>query len=164
MISKRAPGWTRRNAAARSSRCGWAVASRSPQIPSIRALTSGSARASVSARENLRLFTRPPRPECAPHWHARLRAFFPAIELTLLVGSYAIAHYLPASGQRSMTAAIERWREFLPEYFVLPHPSWRTIRWLRDNPWFEHEALPELRQRVGQILNPTLRSVPYPRR
>ena len=32
----------------------------------------------------------PPRPECAPRWHARLRPFFPAIELTLLVGSYAI--------------------------------------------------------------------------
>src|ERR1700737_3429371 len=27
----------------------------------------------------------PPRPECAPRWHARLRPLFPAIELTLLV-------------------------------------------------------------------------------
>ncbi len=34
----------------------------------------------------------PPRPECAPLWHARLRALFPAIELTLLVGGYAIRH------------------------------------------------------------------------
>jgi uracil-DNA glycosylase len=106
----------------------------------------------------------PPRPECAPRWHAALRAFFTAIELTLLVGSYVIAYYLPGSGRRSMTAALECWRDYLPEYFVLPHPSWRTIRWLRDNPWFEREALPELRGRVGQILNPRLRSAPYPRR
>ena len=37
----------------------------------------------------------PPRPECAPRWHAPLRAFFPAVELTLLVGSYAIDYCLP---------------------------------------------------------------------
>ena len=39
----------------------------------------------------------PPRPECAPRWHARLRSCFSAIELTLLVGSYAIDYYLPES-------------------------------------------------------------------
>src|SRR3954471_23325254 len=33
---------------------------------------------------------RPPRPECAPLWHAPLRAAFRSVELTLLVGSYAI--------------------------------------------------------------------------
>jgi uracil-DNA glycosylase len=96
----------------------------------------------------------PPRPECAPYWHARLRPLFPAIELTLLVGSYAIDYYVPGSGRRSMTAAIERWRDFLPEYFLLPHPSWRTTRWLRDNPWFEDEVLPELRARVRQTIDP----------
>src|SRR5271156_4788465 len=39
----------------------------------------------------------PPRPECAPRWHGRLRACFSAIELTLLVGSYAIDYYLPGT-------------------------------------------------------------------
>jgi uracil-DNA glycosylase len=106
----------------------------------------------------------PPRPECAPLWHGRLRAFFPAIELTLLVGSYAIAYYLPDSRRRSMTETILRWRDFLPEYFVLPHPSWRTTRWLRDHPWFESEAVPELRSRVAKAFNPTSRSAPYLRR
>jgi uracil-DNA glycosylase len=95
----------------------------------------------------------PPRPECAPHWHAQLRAFFPAIELTLLVGSYAIDYYLPGIRTQSMTEVIVRWRDFLPGFFVLPHPSWRTTRWLRDNPWFENEALPELRARVGRVLS-----------
>jgi uracil-DNA glycosylase len=106
----------------------------------------------------------PPRPECAPRWHARLRPFFPAIELTLLVGSYAIDYYLPRSGRRSMTAAVACWRDFLPEYFVLPHPSWRTTRWLHDNPWFEKETLPELRARVDRIVTPQPRSAPCPRR
>jgi len=110
-----------------------------------------------------------PRRECAPRWHARLREFLPAIELTLLVGSYAIDYYLRCSRHRSMTETVARWRDFLPECFVLPHPSWRTTRWLRDNLWFEEEALPKLRTRVGRVLgpqalNPTPRSAPCPRR
>jgi uracil-DNA glycosylase len=96
----------------------------------------------------------PPRTECAPRWHTRLRTALPAIQLTLLVGSYAIYYYLPHARRRSMTETIARWRDFLPEYFVLPHPSWHTIRWLRDNPWFENEALPDLRARIGRVLDP----------
>ena len=106
----------------------------------------------------------PPRPECAPRWHVRLRAGFSAIELTLLVGSYAIDYYLPGTRPRPMTDAIVRWRDFLPELFLLPHPSWRTTRWLRDNPWFEEEALPELRTRVADALRPPPRCAPCPRR
>jgi uracil-DNA glycosylase len=111
----------------------------------------------------------PPRRECAPLWHQRLRALLPAVELTLLVGSYAIDYYLPGSRTRSMTEAIAAWRNVIPEVFVLPHPSWRTTRWLRDNPWFENEALPELRPRVAQAIRPvaisqTPRSAPCPRR
>ena len=94
----------------------------------------------------------PPRRECAPRWHAPLRAVLPAVGLTLLVGSYAIHHYLPGSRRRTMTETVARWRDFLPEYFVLPHPSWRTIGWLRGNPWFETEALPDLRTRIGRVL------------
>ena len=116
----------------------------------------------------------PPRRECAPRWHARLRHFFPEIELTLLVGSYAIDYYLPDQRRRSMTETVAGWRTFLPEYFVLPHPSWRTVGWLRRNPWFEEEALPELRDRVRRVLGPAAlnwralnqrpRSAPCPRR
>ena len=106
----------------------------------------------------------PPRPECAPRWHTPLRAFLPAIGLTLLVGSYAIDYYLPRAGTRSMTETIARWRDFLPEFLVLPHPSWRATRWLRANPWFETEVLPELRARVNDVLSPPPRSAPCPRR
>jgi len=107
---------------------------------------------------------RPPRRECAPLWHPRLRAFFPTVELTLLVGSYAIGYYLASSRRRSMAETIACWRDFLPEYFVLPHPSWRTTRWLRDHPWFEDETIYELRRRVAAALSRPPRSAPYPRR
>jgi uracil-DNA glycosylase len=106
----------------------------------------------------------PPRRECAPLWHRQLRTLLPAIDLTLLVGSYAVSHYLARRRGRSMTDTILRWREFLPDFFVLPHPSWHTAAWLRDKPWFEAEVLPELRARVGLVLSPRPRSAPCPRR
>jgi uracil-DNA glycosylase len=94
----------------------------------------------------------PPRPECAPLWHERLRAHFAEIRLTLLVGSYAIARYLPQRATGGMTEAVAAWRDFLPAVFPLPHPSWRNVAWLRKNPWFETETLPELRRRVAALL------------
>jgi uracil-DNA glycosylase len=95
---------------------------------------------------------RPPRPECAPLWHRRLRAHFAAVGLTLLVGSYAIRHYLPETRRHSMDMTLARWRDFLPDMFVLPHPSWRAALWERRNPWFEAELLPELRKAVARAL------------
>jgi uracil-DNA glycosylase len=94
----------------------------------------------------------PPRPECAPLWHARLLAAWPEIRLTLLVGTYAIAYYLGRRAAPTMTATVARWREFLPRELPLPHPSWRTTGWERRNPWFAAELLPELRRRVAAAL------------
>ncbi len=93
----------------------------------------------------------PPRRECAPQWHPRLLAAFTHIELTLLVGSYAIDHYL---GRRpaGMTERVAAWRDYLPRYLPLPHPSWRTIGWEQRNPWFGAELLPELKRRVAALL------------
>jgi uracil-DNA glycosylase len=92
----------------------------------------------------------PPRPECAPLWHGRVLARLPRLALTLLVGSYAIDYYLKPRG--TMTETVARWRDFLPAYLPLPHPSWRTIAWERNNPWFAAELLPELRARVAALI------------
>jgi len=105
----------------------------------------------------------PPRPECAPRWHAPLRPRFAAVGLTLLVGGYATRYYLPQTRRETLGGTVARWREFLPEFFVLPHPSWRTTFWERQNPWFAAEALPELKARVATLLTPS-RSAPCPRR
>lgn len=96
----------------------------------------------------------PPRPECAPMWHRRLTAHMPHIQLTLLAGQYAQAHYLGRRRCHSLTATVAAWRDYLPEYIPLPHPSWRNTVWLRKNPWFETELLPVLRETVGNITAP----------
>ncbi len=95
---------------------------------------------------------KPPRPECAPLWHARLLAELPALELTLLVGAYAQRHYLRQRAGQTVTATVAAWRDCLPRYFPLPHPSWRTRAWARRNPWFETEVVPELRRRVEGLV------------
>ena len=94
----------------------------------------------------------PPRPECAPLWHPPLRALLPGIALTLLVGSYAQAFYLGAGRKRSMSETVRAWRDFHPDFLPMPHPSWRNTAWLRKNPWFESELIPELRERVREML------------
>jgi uracil-DNA glycosylase len=94
----------------------------------------------------------PPRPECAPHWHLRIRALMPNLSLTLLVGSYAQAHYLGKARKPSMTETVRAFRDYLPDYLPLPHPSWRNTVWLKRNPWFEAALLPELRRRSGKAL------------
>lgn len=99
----------------------------------------------------------PPRPECAPRWHPRFLALLPEVRLTLLVGSYAIAYYLDR--RCSMTEAVARWRDYLPRYLPLPHPSWRTTAWEKRNPWFGAELLPELRRRVRAALSEPTREL-----
>lgn len=93
----------------------------------------------------------PPRPECAPLWHSRIRALLPNIGLTLLVGGYAQSFYLGGK-KRGVTETVRAWRELLPDYLPLPHPSWRTRSWVKRSPWFEDEVIPELRDRVKALL------------
>ncbi len=91
----------------------------------------------------------PPRPECARLWRPRLLGLMPQLRLTLLVGSYAQADAL---GRGAMTDRVRAWRDHLPRYFPLPHPSWRTGVWERRNPWFVTDVLPALRAEVARVL------------
>ena len=95
---------------------------------------------------------KPPRPECAPLWHPPLTAALSAVRLTLLVGLYAQAHYLGPERKASLTETVRAWRDYGPDRFPLPHPSWRNTAWLKRNPWFETELLPELRARVRALM------------
>ncbi len=90
----------------------------------------------------------PPCRKCAPEWQPRFRAALPDIRLTLLVGLYAQAYYLRGRRKATLGETVRAWREYLPEFFVLPHPSWRNKFWLEKNPWFADEVLPALRRRV----------------
>jgi uracil-DNA glycosylase len=95
----------------------------------------------------------PPCRKCAPEWQPRFRAALPDIRLTLLVGSYAQAYYLGKRKKASVSETVRAFREYLPEFFVLPHPSWRNKAWIARNPWFAAEVIPALRRRVRSCLS-----------
>ncbi|MBI3418734.1 MAG: uracil-DNA glycosylase family protein [Proteobacteria bacterium] len=95
----------------------------------------------------------PPRPECGPKWHPLLQKHFKNEQLVLLIGSYAQEYYLGEGMKKTMTETVRAFRDYLPHFIPLPHPSWRNIGWRKKNPWFEKKLLPELRKRVQHILN-----------
>lgn len=94
----------------------------------------------------------PPRPECAEQWHARLLAELPRLKLRLLVGKYAQDYYL-GTRRQSLAETVHAWEGCLPDFFPLPHPSPRNIRWFRNHPWFETEVLPAFQERIMAILS-----------
>lgn len=94
----------------------------------------------------------PPRPECSKTWHPKLIPLLTHVRLTLLIGHYAQAFFLGDQRGRTLTDTVRDWTRYLPRYLPLPHPSPRNQLWVRSNPWFEAELVPELRLRVAEAL------------
>lgn len=109
----------------------------------------------------------PPRPECAPAWRSALLEHLPNLELTIVLGRYALDHHLPPAGPdtrpsraihptpthpRTVTALVADWRRHWPHVLPLPHPSPRNRAWFKRNPWFETDVLPRLRTRVAELV------------
>jgi uracil-DNA glycosylase len=95
---------------------------------------------------------RPPRPECAPRWHTRLLELLPDVQLTLLVGQYAQRYYLRPRTETSMTETVRNFSDYGPQFFPLPHPSWRSAIWMRKHGWFEEKVVPQLRKVLQTLI------------
>lgn len=94
----------------------------------------------------------PPRPECAPAWRDKLMANMPNIELALVIGKFAMDAYFPLSKKMRLTDTVKNREACPPDMFPLPHPSPRNNRWLKSNPWFERETLPDLKAKISAAL------------
>lgn len=94
----------------------------------------------------------PPRKECAPLWHQKLLNHMPEVRLIILVGQYAQNYYLGDKTKKTLTETVRYFEEYLPRYFVLPHPSPRNNIWQAKNEWFREQVIPELRERVKEAL------------
>lgn len=95
----------------------------------------------------------PPRPECAPKWHNKVLNAIPSIQLTLLFGQYAQRHYLGSSLKATLTETVKNYKEYLPDFLPLPHPSPRNGIWLKKNEWFEKDVLPTLRKITAEVIS-----------
>lgn len=93
----------------------------------------------------------PPPPVCGATWHEKVITELGEVPLTVLVGGYA--HRWHLGPQKSVTATVQGWRDHAPRVFPLPHPSWRNTAWLKKNPWFARDLLPELRAAVKDALS-----------
>lgn len=95
----------------------------------------------------------PPRTECAEAWHEKISDHLPNLQLTLLIGQYAQNYYLK-SRLGTLTETVQNWKAYQPGFFPLPHPSPRNNIWMRKNPWFGEEVLPQLQKSVRSVLEP----------
>jgi len=94
----------------------------------------------------------PPRKECAPLWHPQLWSLLKEVKLVLLVGKYAQDYYLKDLAKRTLTETVQNYAEYLPKYYVLPHPSPRNNIWQAKNKWFVTDVLPGLKKRIASVL------------
>lgn len=94
----------------------------------------------------------PPRQECALAWRQHFLDRLPNIQLSLIIGQYAQGWHFRESPHRTLTERVRDWQSFPASLIPLPHPSPRNNIWLRRNPWFEEELVPDLRRRVASVL------------
>lgn len=93
----------------------------------------------------------PPRKECAPLWQELLTQAMTGVELTLLVGMYAVKEYLGDKSQRNLTETVKHWRDYGPDIMPMPHPSWRNNGWIKRHEWFAEELV-ELKRRIRELI------------
>jgi uracil-DNA glycosylase family 4 len=94
----------------------------------------------------------PPRKECFPLWHKKLTSLMPNLRLVLLVGGHAQSEYLKSERKSSLTETVRAWRDYLPHYLPLPHPSPLNNIWLHKNRWFQTEELPNIKGALRAIV------------
>ena len=95
----------------------------------------------------------PPRKGLAEKWHPLILNEMPDVKVLILIGSYAQKYYLGKRCERSLTETVRNYQKYLPRYFPLVHPSPLNLGWLKHNPWFEDEVIPDLKALVNQYLS-----------
>lgn len=101
----------------------------------------------------------PPRRECKEIWHDRIFPLMPQIKLVIIIGQYAQHYHLGSRRQKSLTETVQHWRDYFEtpdetgrRILPIPHPSWRNNPWLKRNPWFEADLIPELQKLTAELL------------
>ncbi|EOS60275.1 hypothetical protein C815_01563 [Firmicutes bacterium M10-2] len=85
-------------------------------------------------------------------YHKQIRKLMPNIQLTILIGKYAIDYYLKKEKYSTLTQTVRHYAQYFPEYFPIVHPSPLNYGWRKKNPWFEKEVVPALQDKVHEIL------------
>lgn len=92
----------------------------------------------------------PPSKICAKTWRKQALTVMPHIKLTLLLGKHAQNWHL--KNNAALTETVKTWKAYAPRVMPLPHPSPRNNIWLKQNPWFGQQVLPQLKKLVANAL------------
>lgn len=95
---------------------------------------------------------KPPRKGFAEKFHPQLLEAMPNLELIILIGNYSQKHYLGKDRQKNLTETVKHYQDYLPDYFPLVHPSPLNQRWMKKNPWFEEDVIPEFRKIIHEYM------------
>ena len=60
--------------------------------------------------------------------------------------------YYLKNRKKNLTETVASYKEYLPQYFPIVHPSPLNFRWQAKNPWFEEQVVPDLQKTVHDIL------------
>lgn len=101
----------------------------------------------------------PPRKGFAEKWHPLLLKEMPHIETIILIGSYSQKYYLGKRCGKNLTETVRNFKEYLPEYLPMVHPSPLNQGWLKRNEWFESDVLPILKVIVNNSLTSTIKYI-----
>ena len=96
----------------------------------------------------------PPRKGFAEKWHPLILKEMPHISLIILIGQYAQEYYLKDQRKKTLTDTVHSFKDYLPKFLPLVHPSPRNNIWQKRNPWFKNLVIPELHKRVRKLLHP----------
>jgi len=95
----------------------------------------------------------PPRKDFADLWHTKVFDTMPNLKLKILIGQYAQKYYLGDQNKKNLTETVRNYKDYLKDgFFPIPHPSPRNNIWLRKNPWFEKDVIPELQKIIKKNL------------
>lgn len=93
-----------------------------------------------------------PRKFIAKEYHPLLLEELKDVKLTILIGAYAQKFYLKDDFNKNLTETVRNFKDYLPEYFPIVHPSPLNNRWIAKNTFFKEETLPELKKIIQRIL------------
>ncbi|AUD79939.1 uracil-DNA glycosylase [Kangiella profundi] len=96
-----------------------------------------------------------PKAICAATWRNKILKELPNIELTLVIGKYAMDWHLPERKEKNLTETVRNWKHYIEQdnpILPLPHPSPRNNIWLKKNPWFEEEVVKFIRKRASELI------------
>jgi uracil-DNA glycosylase len=94
----------------------------------------------------------PPRKDFARTWHPQILAEMPNVKLIVLIGAYAQKYYLKEKSKSNLTETVRSYKDYLPEFLILVHPSPLNARWLKKNPWFEESLIPNAKKLIKKVL------------